>query len=318
MTLAKTEHSELVLVESDPEREILFQTKVANALMNVIKQGQAGKFVTKIQGKDFLGFEAWQTIARMNQCNVVVESTVPILDEAGDIIAYDSWAKVTRADGELVSRANMECGMDAFPVRGKEGRERHKAAKSTSQTWAGAKACRMAFSFVAVLAGYEATTAEEMISSASGDDQGSRQAQPGAGGWLITCPEHRVNWFKTEKMRDWSHKYNDDKDWCSRSDVLKPRLEAELKKLTGDSWSMKEINELLKSEYDKTWSALSTEEKMGGLKLLFATPPPGTETPAAEEPTQDTSQDHFEPAADEDTDPSQEAMGGFESMPEQH
>ena len=116
MTLANYEPStSLVVVESDPEQEILFQTKVANALMDVIKKSQTGKFVTNIHGKDFLGFEGWQTIARMNKCNVIIESTEPIYDEDGNIISYDSWAKVVRSDGEIVSRANMECGMDAFP-----------------------------------------------------------------------------------------------------------------------------------------------------------------------------------------------------------
>lgn len=173
-----------------PAEEIAFQSECANALMAVVnkQKGKKNPFVVQMKDKQFLTFESWQTIARLNNCDILGESTTPILDDEGRIIAYDSWATVVdRVTGRVVSRANMECGMDAFPVQGKQGREKHKACKSASQTWAGAKACRMAFSFVAVLAGYEASTAEEVTGNApeSRTAAPQRQAQPSQGGRVV-------------------------------------------------------------------------------------------------------------------------------------
>ena len=209
MTLANVDQTQISVLETDPEQEILFQTKVATALMKVVKQNANGKFVTKLNGKDFLGFEAWQTIARMNQCNVVIDSTEPIFGDMGEIIAYDSWASVTRPDGQVVAKANMECGMDSFPTRGKKGREKHKACKSTSQTWAGSKACRMAFSFVAVLAGFEATTAEEMVEDNGQQPTGKPATRRKSAHF---CEEHNSD--RKDKDSNGNYYHPEDKNFC--------------------------------------------------------------------------------------------------------
>ncbi len=271
MALQKADYSELATIESNPKDELLFQTKVANALMDVVAQN-TGKFVTKIGNKDFLGFEAWQTIARLNQCSVIVESTEPIYDAENEIIAYDTWAKVIRAGGELVARANMECGMDSFPTRGKEGRERHKAAKSASQTWAGAKACRMAFSFVAVLAGYEATPAEEMMALGVAEPEAQRMqsnTDQNTHPWLLNCPVHKLAWFQTKNMREPAHKQGN--GMCNQSQTLNPLLSKQLEEITAE-WNNKTVNDWLKLHHGGTFSTFSAQQKINILVQLKTTP----------------------------------------------
>jgi hypothetical protein len=68
-------------------------------------------------------------------------------------------------DGQSIARASAECGApDELDRHGKPlwaSRPRY-ARRSMALTRATAKACRLAFSWVIVLAGYEATPAEEM------------------------------------------------------------------------------------------------------------------------------------------------------------
>lgn len=162
--------------------------------------------------------------------------------------------------------------MDAFPVQGKAGREKDKAAKSTSQTWAGAKACRMAFSFVAVLAGYEATTAEEMTAH---DDSGEADDHP----WLVVCPVHNIRWFKTAKMREPAHRIGDDNFACNQSRTLKPLLDQALREIVADSWEKKDVDTFLKEHFDGTWSTLSPKVQLDAIEQLKHTPPPNAKEP---------------------------------------
>lgn len=62
-------------------------------------------------------------------------------------------------DGAVVSRASAECGPDE-PAWANRPRY---ARRSMSITRATSKACRLALSWIAVLAGYEATPAEEVV-----------------------------------------------------------------------------------------------------------------------------------------------------------
>ncbi len=244
MTLARREESTDITHLPLPEQVLEFQTRCANALMGVIEQQKGNKnpFMAMIDGKRFLTFESWQTIARFNGCHVLVESVEPIIED-DQIIAYKAWASVVDGKaGAVRSRAEMECGLTAYPTQGKEGREKHKAAKSAAQTWAGAKACRMAFSFVAVLAGFEATTAEEM--QISGDEE-------------VLCPIHGEAFFKRGRMKVHGHK-NGDGSWCNFKPALfNDRLRAAA---VAVEWDNLRLNDYCKAEYGKTWSGLGPHE----------------------------------------------------------
>ena len=73
---------------------------------------------------------------------------------------------VRMSDGACISRASAECGSsDELDKYGKpiwSTRPRY-ARRSMAQTRATGKACRLAFSWIMSLAGYEPTPAEEMI-----------------------------------------------------------------------------------------------------------------------------------------------------------
>jgi len=233
----------------DPEAMLAFQTKAADALMRVITDGPGTKFVTKIGDKDFLGYEAWQVLAHFNGCHTELEGGIEdVRSDDGALVAYGAVARVVEnATGVVRSRAYMECGLTSFPTQGKEGREKHKAAQSAAQTWAASKACRMAFSFVAVLAGFEAVTAEEVAdagTSSDGEDQ-------------VICPVHHVAFFQKGKMRSPAHQL-DGGGWCN----FNPNLYGdELKDLTQTlGWERQQVNDLCKEVAGKTWSQLGMND----------------------------------------------------------
>lgn len=140
---------ELVL-EGDPEKQLEFAKKAANALMKVVKP-------VKIGGKDYLQFGGWQTLARFFGATVGVEWTKPILDKDNKVVGFEARAEVLQR-GEKISSAEASC---LRSERNWNTREEF-ALKSMAQTRASAKALRNAFGWVAELAGLESTPAEEM------------------------------------------------------------------------------------------------------------------------------------------------------------
>ena len=132
----------------------------ANALMDLVEKR---KLFQVVGGKKYLHAEAWITIGAFNQIVAQTDWIAPERNDADEIIGYDAKVSLIHTPtGEVRGGAIMSCGLDSFPCRGKRGSEQHKAAKSAAQTWATSKAFRMTHSYVPVLAGYEATPAEEM------------------------------------------------------------------------------------------------------------------------------------------------------------
>jgi hypothetical protein len=86
-----------------------------------------------------------------------------------------------------------------------------------AQTRATSKAFRMSFSWVAVLAGFKATPAEEMISvpqPPQPPQPPQRTPQTPASPGLM-CPDHGEEWFKRGNMRGYAHKIGDANVWCN-------------------------------------------------------------------------------------------------------
>lgn len=140
---------ELVL-EGDPEQQLAFATKAANALMKVVKPA-------KIAGKDYLQFGGWQTLGRFFGATVGIEWTKPVLNKKDEVVGYEARAYVYQK-GETISAAEASC---LRSERNWSNRDEF-ALKSMAQTRASAKALRNAFGWVAELAGLESTPAEEM------------------------------------------------------------------------------------------------------------------------------------------------------------
>lgn len=107
----------------------------------------------RISGRDYVVCEGWTTLAVMLG---VTPHEVEVVEEDG---VYTATVELrTLADGKTIARASAECGAPD-EVWGKRARY---ARRSMALTRATGKACRMAFSWIMILAGYQATPAEEM------------------------------------------------------------------------------------------------------------------------------------------------------------
>ena len=126
-------------------------TEVANALAGVI---DSKKLYNAINGRRYVRVEGWATLAAMLGC--LPREVSVTRQETGTYTATVELARMS--DGAILTRASAECGMDE-PTWAKRA---DYARRSMAVTRATSKACRIAFSWVMVLAGYEVTPAEEI------------------------------------------------------------------------------------------------------------------------------------------------------------
>ena len=116
------------------------------------KMIEAQRLWDPINGKKYVKVEGWTTLAVMMG---VVAREVSTTEDNG---VYTAVVELVRmSDGACISRASAECGEEAPWNK----RPRY-ARRSMAQTRATGKACRLAFSWVMSLAGYEPTPLEEM------------------------------------------------------------------------------------------------------------------------------------------------------------
>ena len=190
---------ELGMLRADTPADVIASAeRMASPLAKLIKdRGLA----SNIQGKSYVRCEGWTTLAAMlgvtpHEVNVV---------EAPEGV-FTATVELRRlSDGGAVARASAECGApDEVDRKGQPlwaSRARY-ARRSMALTRATAKACRLAFSWVMVLAGYEATPAEEIpqdgSTAPSGDDgtpklPGAPDKWDGNGGKPITAIPSRFH-----------------------------------------------------------------------------------------------------------------------------
>lgn len=152
---------------SNPKELVARATEAADALAAVI---ESRKLYSNIQGKKFVRCEGWTTLAAMLG---VTPHEIGVTEAEGAFTATVELRRLT--DGQPVSRASAECGPDE-PTWAKRARN---ARRSMALTRATAKACRMAFSWIMALSGYEVTPAEEM--AADKEEAGGAHPQAVAG-----------------------------------------------------------------------------------------------------------------------------------------
>ena len=128
----------------------------AALLKDIVKQAGLAKNLGR--GKEYLEFEAWQTIGAFNGATVLIEWTKPLLDE-GAIVGWEARAIVKDSRGEIVASAEHQCTRDEKNWKNRDD----YAIRSMAQTRAMAKALRSKYAWVAVLAGYAPTPLEEMV-----------------------------------------------------------------------------------------------------------------------------------------------------------
>lgn len=134
-----------------PAQLVAAATHAADALKAVI---QAKTLYSKINGREYVRVEGWMTLATM--MGFLPREVSVTRDERGTYTATVELVRI--ADGAVLTRASAECGMDeaTWKTRADYARRSMAATRATS------KACRLAFSWVMVLAGYEATPSEEI------------------------------------------------------------------------------------------------------------------------------------------------------------
>ncbi len=134
---------------SDPVETIERAVRVADALKNVVK---SKGLISNIKGKEYPQVEAWQTLAVMLGVSLVEEWTRKL--ENG----WEARCVVFSRDGRTIGAADAQCTRDEYTWKSRDD----YALRSMAQTRATSKAARSVLGFVMVLAGYQATPAEEM------------------------------------------------------------------------------------------------------------------------------------------------------------
>ncbi len=158
----KKENREMVPVKQifiparfDPEKEVEFASKAAKALQKIVENKRNPVI---INGQRYLEFEDWQTIARFFNLTVGTEKTERMIDENGKFKGYSATAVVYSFQGIKIGSAEASCLIDEKIWSDKPEFQ----LKSMAQTRAMAKALRSILGWVAVLANYNPTPAEEM------------------------------------------------------------------------------------------------------------------------------------------------------------
>lgn len=173
---------ELGVIRADsPAQLVRVATEAADALAGLIK---AKKLFSNIQGKEYVKVEGWTTLATMMGC--LPREVSVTRDEQG---TYTATVELVRmSDGAVLTRASAECGMDekTWASRADYARRSMAATRATS------KACRLAFSWVMVLAEYKATPSEEIPESERGGTRpaakGSQTTKPAAAAPVQSAP----------------------------------------------------------------------------------------------------------------------------------
>ncbi len=134
---------------TDPVEIVERAVRVADALKKLVV---AKKLVANIKGKEYPLVEAWQTMGAMLGLTCVTEWSRRVPG------GWEARAYVVNSVGRTIGSAESQC------LKSEYGKDRWEdyAIRSMAQTRAVSKAFRSVLAFVMVLAGYQATPAEEM------------------------------------------------------------------------------------------------------------------------------------------------------------
>jgi hypothetical protein len=187
--------TDLIVQESPliPAEVVHNAREQAQILMDIVEKTRCYQ---TIKGKKYLQVEAWETIGAFNRVHAETKEMKPITKD-GDVLGYEAHVQLIR-DGTIVGGAIMPCYFTEHACAGKHGDDKHKACMSAAQTFATSKAYRMNYSYVAILAGYQPTPAEEMGNEdhQAGMDQTTKAIRPKATGPQNTSVSLDMNWLK--------------------------------------------------------------------------------------------------------------------------
>lgn len=144
----------LLEVQDDPENALKIAQKYTKVLVKIIEDQ---KLYSVIQGRKYIRVEGWTALAGMVGVftHVIYAKR---LDRGVYEIAYEASVALKNIKGMIIATAEAICSNQEEYKRDQP----EYAIKSMSITRATGKACRLAFSWIVALAGYETTPAEEM------------------------------------------------------------------------------------------------------------------------------------------------------------
>ena len=178
---------------SDPQLVIEKATAVANALQDVLDRKH---LISNIRGRKYIQVEGWTTLGALVGVFPRVEWTRPMQRDDGGIVGWEAAVEVVNRDGVVIGRAEGECLRTESNWRSRED----YALRSMAQTRAMSKALRMPLGFIAVLAGYEATPAEEMPSGSPPEPE----PEPITGNKAELLAEVQAQMERLKEKPEWS------------------------------------------------------------------------------------------------------------------
>jgi len=177
-----------------PLEEVVRGAKIAVGVFKAVIEQKPKKVV--INGEQYLEYEDWQTLGEFYGVTARTGEAVPV-----DIDGI----KGAKAHADLVDTGTglIIGGAEAYCMRDEEKwtiKPWFQLA-SMAQTRAGAKAYRNRLAWVAVMAGYRPTPAEEMTGA---EEDRTKH-------W---CKEHNTAFFMRGKMKAYAHPIGDTGEWC--------------------------------------------------------------------------------------------------------
>jgi len=150
--LAVQEASEITIMPTSLREVINWAQEQATALMEVVDQQN---LYQSVRGKKFLQSEAWQLIGNFMHIHAIPVNVEQIVED--DRIRFKCEVELRNDQGMIVGGGSGEAHNK------EEGKTRlvENQIGSTAQTRAISKAYRNKYAFIAKLAGFEASTAEE-------------------------------------------------------------------------------------------------------------------------------------------------------------
>ena len=214
----------------DPDAQLDMAIRAAKALSRVIAQK---KKPVIINGEQYLEFEDWQTLGQFDGVSVRTGDAEAV--EINGVQGAKAKAFLyNNRTGELIGGAEAYCMRDEekWGTRPKyewqgEGDKRKRIKvgdevvpwfqlASMAQTRAGSKALRNKEAWVAVLAGYRPTPAEEMTDGTVSEKVEERRTVDKSQHY---CPVHEVNFFKKGRMKGYAHPIEGTDEWCNEPDA---------------------------------------------------------------------------------------------------
>ncbi len=151
--LGEVQQSGLVFGSIEPDAIIERASLVANRLADIVKKK---KLSLNISGREYVRIEGWSAVIAL--LGIFPDAVYCNRLDRKEEIAYEARVRLRHWSGRLVGDGQAL----ASSLEGKPWGKNEFSIKSMAQTRALGKACRLGFGWIMSLAGYEATTAEEM------------------------------------------------------------------------------------------------------------------------------------------------------------